>query len=192
MNLKKLNETLEESIEILSDNKVRNPKTGRMVGQRYLRKVIAKEHETIGNLGFEKLETFVKHKKKRMKKISEAEDFRTLKRGKAEKLMRTILDKHTKGVFKDEHWAPWHKILDDFVDHKVDYTIDKTEYYKHPSTKDEMPDGKRWMLTVYHGEKGGWKVNITASFGPSKPGDTDKYDMIYTINWLGRLRKPKD
>ena len=118
-------------------------------------------------------------------------DFNSMARAKAEKFLHDLLSKHTKGVFSDEHWKPWHDILDDLNKYNITYTVGDAKYYKlRDSDPETLADGKKWELTIYAGDKGGWKVFVIASFGPSpidKPGS--KYDMIYTVNWNGRLRK---
>lgn len=68
MNFKQLNEQLEKSIQLLSECEVRNPKTGRMVKHKYLKKVVAKEHETIGGSNVDKLESNSRKIRKRNKK----------------------------------------------------------------------------------------------------------------------------
>jgi len=118
-------------------------------------------------------------------------DFNSMTRAKAERFLHDMFSKHTKGVFSDEHWKPWHDILDDLNKYNITYKVGDAKYYKlRDSDPESLADGKRWELTIYAGDKGGWHVFVTASFGPSpinKPGS--KYDMIYTVNWDGRLRK---
>lgn len=112
---------------------------------------------------------------------------------KAEAFLHQLLDSRTKGVFSDNSWQPIHKIFDDFNTHAVDYAINKSEYYKAKGSENsDTPDGKQWDLTIYGTDKGGWHLKIIASFGPSKVGATDRYDVIYTLSWDGRIRKPTE
>ena len=121
-------------------------------------------------------------------------DFNSMPRAKAERFLHDLFSKHTKGVFSDEHWKPWQDILKDLNKYNITYTIDAAKYYKlRDSGPESLEDGKKWELTLYAGGKGGWKVFVMASFGPSpinKP--MSKYDMLYTINWDGRLRLEKN
>lgn len=68
MDFNQLNEQLEKSIQLLSECEVRNPKTGRMVNHQYLKKVVAKEHETFGGSSVDKLESKSRKIRKRNKK----------------------------------------------------------------------------------------------------------------------------
>lgn len=112
---------------------------------------------------------------------------------KAESFLHKLLDNRTKGVFSDNSWKPIHKIFDDFNAHDVDYSVNKSEYYKTKGSENaESPDGKRWELTIYCTDKGGWHLKLIASFGPSPVGTTDRYDVIYTLSWDGKLRKPTE
>jgi hypothetical protein len=97
---------------------------------------------------------------------------------------------HTKGVFSDEYWTPWQNIIKDLNANNIDYIVNGSKYYKLKDSCSDHNDGKRWELTVYAGDKGGWKIHVIASFGPSPINNPcSKYDMIYTTTWDSKIRK---
>lgn len=124
-------------------------------------------------------------------RLLEAEDFNALSRSQAERVLHSILSARTKGVFSDNHWLPYQQILTDLDKHGIDFGLVKSEYYRNKGSTHPIGDGKRWSLNVYYGDKGGWYLNIIASFGPSKPNETDKYDMIYSFSWSAAIKKSK-
>ncbi len=74
----------------------------------------------------------------RIQQIIAKESFSSLKRGKAESLLHKLLEQRTKGIFSDTSWQPYHKILDDFQENEIDYTVDKNEYYRSPSAISDL------------------------------------------------------
>jgi hypothetical protein len=103
---------------------------------------------------------------------------------KTESLMRKIFDTHTRGVFRDDNWKPFHAIMNDLSKAGLDPVIQKSAYKQD---KEGNQTGKDWYITIPFGDKGGWHVHISASFGPSQVGKTDAYDLTATFNWDGRL-----
>jgi hypothetical protein len=103
-----------------------------------------------------------------------------------EKMMRNILDAHTKGVFRDNHWAPVQAIQKELSEELVDLTLVKAEYYHG---KNHEPEGKIWLFEIPYQDKGGWYLRIVANFGPSSPKDpTEKYDLVYTLSWSAKVK----
>lgn len=106
-----------------------------------------------------------------------------------ESLMRKILDKHTKGVFRDEYWAPLAAIRKDFAAEMIDSSLVKSQYYHSKNGDSQMPQGKEWLWEIPYSDKGGWYLRIVASFGPSPISDpTSLYDLIYTLSWSAKVK----
>lgn len=104
-----------------------------------------------------------------------------------ESVMRKILDKHTKGVFKDEYWSPLAAVRKDFAKEKIDLNLVSADYFH---SKDEsQPVGKKWNFEIPYSDKGGWSLRLVASFGPSPVKDpTSIYDLVYTLSWSANVK----
>lgn len=116
-----------------------------------------------------------------------------LSKTKAESYLHGIIDPLTKGVFRDEHWAPIHQIQKKLAEGNVEAVLTHAGYTHEPGK--QMPKGKEWDFDIFQGDKGGWHLKILASFGPSSVDQktqehkSDAYDVIYTLNWDGRMKK---
>jgi hypothetical protein len=106
-----------------------------------------------------------------------------------ENLMRRILDKHTRGVFRDENWKPIFAILKDLADEMIQPVLMESKYFTNKDNLSNSPDGKRWFFEIPYQDKGGWYLNIVASFGPSPSSDpTSIYDLVYTLTWSAKIK----
>lgn len=101
-----------------------------------------------------------------------------------EKTIRMILDRNTKGVFHDDGWKPIHEIQKELVERGIDCYLMDAEYKKD---KDGNQTGKDYLYKLPLGDKGGWHLRISCSFGPSRVGETDKYDINYSLSWDAKL-----
>ena len=114
-----------------------------------------------------------------------AKGFEGITRQKAETLIHKTLDPIFKGVHRDHFWKPIHDGAKALAALDIYPQALKTEY-QHD--KEGHVSGKEWLYDIPFGEKGGWHMRVLCSFGPSKIGETDAYDIIYTLNWDGRMR----
>lgn len=113
-----------------------------------------------------------------------AKGFEGITRQKAETIIHKTLDPIFKGVFRDNYWKPIQEAMKALAALDIYPQTEKADYYH----KEGNIEGKKWILTIPFGEKGGWHLQINASFGPSAVGTTDAYDVIYTLNWDGRMK----
>lgn len=130
-----------------------------------------------------------------MELVEHLEAKNRLGRHAMESLMRRILEKHTKGVFRDNSWKPIHDIQKDFASEMIDMDLVKSQYYHAKpgqGTSSDGPEGKEWLFEIPY-TKGGWHLRIVASFGPSLISDPmSAYDVIYTLSWDGRLKSSSE
>jgi hypothetical protein len=107
-----------------------------------------------------------------------------------ETMMRKILDRNTKGFFKDNHWAPVHKIQNELSAEMIDMDLMRSKYFHNKDSTSSEPDGKEWVFEVYYGDEGGWTLRVVASFGPSPTSDPmSVYDLVYTLTWSKKIKK---
>lgn len=128
---------------------------------------------------------WVQRIQRRYKLIKADTEFNNLTRTRAETLLRKLIDPHTKGVFRDNTWLPIQNIIKSLEAAGIFVASEHTEY----KAGKDGPSGKEWYWKIPFGEKGGWHFRIVASFGPSKIGETDAYDLVYTLSWDGRMTK---
>jgi len=106
-----------------------------------------------------------------------------------ENLIRHILEKNTKGVFKDENWKPLAAIQKEFSNEMIEPILIESKYFHNRDSDNNSPDGKKWFYEIPYQNKGGWYLNIVASFGPSSVQDpTSKYDLTYTLTWSAKIK----
>lgn len=106
---------------------------------------------------------------------------------KEESMIRLVLDRNTKGLFRDEFWTPYNKILTELDEREVNYVVIESKY-DHDS--EGAPSGKQWLLRIFSSTgKGGWHLRIVASFGPSKKGENDVYDLVAVLSWDAKIKE---
>jgi len=115
--------------------------------------------------------------------------FKELSKQKAKSYLHSIIDPKTKGFFKDEYWKPVQEIFKELANNDIDYSIKESKYYHLPNSEHApMPDGKKWYIEIPHGDKGGFVLYINASFGASKPGSSDIYDLVATVDYSSSIK----
>lgn len=117
------------------------------------------------------------------------EELRKLKI-KTERAIHVAIIPFTRGVYKDEYWAPVKQIEKKIRELDLDLSLEKAEYFRNPHSQGNSPDGKKWTYSIPFQDLGEWVLTLTASFGPSKvdPKNTqehlsDAYDLTYSMFW---------
>lgn len=101
----------------------------------------------------------------------------------ARKFVNTLLQRHTRGFFRDDHWKPIHKTFKELDRHGIDYSIEKTQYDKDESGN---PSSKTWSVeTHFENDKGRRTtiyIHIEASGAGSIDDPLDRYDVVAYAN----------
>ncbi len=85
----------------------------------------------------------------------------------------------TYGFFKDNYWNGPGQVFRAIRALGGEVEIESSNYFDIPNTNGIGPDGKRWILQVTcNGFT--FPAVLTASFGASKPGESDIYDLTLT------------
>ena len=97
---------------------------------------------------------------------------------KAIRVVNKLLSKHTKGLFRDEYWAPISKIWKELNDNDIPHQLESAKYYKDDYGR---PQRKVWRFTTEFLNNRGRPTmlygSITASGAGSVEDPLDRYDL---------------
>lgn len=113
--------------------------------------------------------------------LAESTGLNGMNNREAKKFLNYLLEKHTKGYFNDESWAPVHKTFKELDKHSISYDIQSSKYRK----ENGIPVAKRWMFTVNfindRGRPAKLNGTIVASGAGSVDDPLDRYDVVAYI-----------
>ena len=100
-------------------------------------------------------------------------------KAKASKFVNRIMDKHTKGFFSDDTWAPVKRIFSDLLSAGVNGVITSTEYGKDDKG---VPNSKTWKFEVEFNNNRGKPTKLYGIVRASGAGSVDDvlgtYDLV--------------
>lgn len=106
-----------------------------------------------------------------------------LRKSQASNLLNKTISPMTKGLFKDQYWAPVQDIFKKLGEMGVNFSIYKTEYAKN---EDGNPISKTWQLVVEFFDNKGKPQKIYGTVVASGAGSIkeplDKYDIVAYFN----------
>ena len=105
-----------------------------------------------------------------------------MKNREARKFVNELLQRHTKGIFRDNSWQPIHKTFKELARHSIEYVIQKAEYLKEHG----IPTSKVWSFEIEFFNEKGRKTTlygrIVASGAGSVKDPLDRYDVTAYAN----------
>jgi hypothetical protein len=106
-----------------------------------------------------------------------------MKNREARKFVNTLLQKHTRGLFKDDYWRPITKTFKLLAAHEIDYEIKNTEYTKDANGN---PDSKRWSIEIGFTNNNGRDTTLYGTIVASGAGTVSdplsRYDVAAYAN----------
>jgi hypothetical protein len=103
----------------------------------------------------------------------------------AVRFVNRMMDKHTKGFFKDNSWRPVHAIFKEMTDRVIHYEL-KSAKYGRSSPGQGMDDHKRWKFEIPFENDRGRPTTlygvIVASGAGSVEDPLERYDLVAYVS----------
>lgn len=114
-------------------------------------------------------------------------EFDALTKSRAETFLRKIIHQGLDGVHRDTSWKPIHDLFERLEKNDIQIQNLKTEYYRNKDSSSEIGDGKKWSFEIPH-TKGGWYVEIVASFMGPVSDPSAAYDIIASTMYSAKVK----
>jgi hypothetical protein len=121
-------------------------------------------------------------------KVEAASNFYNMRKNEADTYLGNLLEQGTGGIHRDAYWRPINQIFSRLERAGIQIQNLETKYYKNKESSNTLGDGKEWKFEVPF-DKGGWHVQILASFAGSVKDPSDAYDIVITKTYSASLKK---